>query len=53
MEQLLQELNKIVKHLHHKDVDSETLADDTLSFDGGLDLNPIDLTALRQAIQVR
>ncbi len=53
MEQLLQELNKFVNHLHLKDVDSETLADETLFFDGGLDLNSIDLTALRQAIQVR
>ena len=53
MEQLLQERNKIVNHLHLKEVDSETLADDTLFFDGRLDLNPIDLTALRQAIQVR
>ncbi len=53
MEQLLQKRNKIINHLHLKDVDSETQPDDTLFFDGRLDLNPIDLTALRQAIKVR
>ena len=53
MEQLLQELNKIVDEHHLKDVDSETLADYTLFLDRGLDLNSIDLLALRQAIQVR
>lgn len=47
MEPLLQELKKkIVKELQLKEVDPEKLADDTLFFNGGLDLDSIDLLAL-------
>jgi acyl carrier protein len=53
MGQLFQEVKKIVNRLQFKDIDSETLADYTLFFDGGMDLNSIDLLVLRQAIQVR
>ena len=52
MGQLFQEVKKIVNQLQFKDIDSETLADYTLFFDGGMDLNSIDLLVLRQAIQV-
>ena len=53
MEQLLQKLNKMVNQRQLKDVDSETLEDYTLFFDGGLDLNSTNLLVLRQAIQAR
>jgi acyl carrier protein len=47
MEPLLQELKKkIVNELQLKDVDPEKLADDTPFFNGGLDLDSIDLLAL-------
>jgi acyl carrier protein len=47
MEQLLQELKKqIVDELQLKNVDPGKLADDTRFFDGGLDLDSIDLLAL-------
>jgi acyl carrier protein len=47
MEPLLQELKKkIVKELQLQEVDPEKLADDTLFFNGGLDLDSIDLLAL-------
>jgi acyl carrier protein len=47
MEPLLQELKKkIVNELQLQEVDPEKLADDTLFFNGGLDLDSIDLLAL-------
>jgi hypothetical protein len=52
MGQLFQKLKKSVNPRQLKDVDSETLADYTLFFDGGMDFNSIDLFVLRQAIQV-
>jgi acyl carrier protein len=47
MKQLLEELKKkIVKELQLIEVDPGKLADDTLFFEGGLDLDSIDLLAL-------